>query len=547
MTLNKLYNFRKPFRHNILNIAHLTLALGLILPAYANAGIKGYEIMDLQDVSIAELRAMQNKGQLNAEQLTQWYIDRIHKVDHDTIRLNSILELNPDALAIAKKLDQERANNKLRGPLHGIPIAIKDSIDTADKMNTTAGSWALMSSKPKADANIVSRLRNAGAIILAKANMSEFGGVRTYKDGKYGVNPNGWSGRGGVTKNPYRLNADSWGSSSGSAVSVSANMVTAAIGTDAGGSVILPSSANGVVGLRTTIGLIGRGGLMPTSPTFGTAGIHTTNVRDAAIILNVLAGEDPRDPKSQISEQFVVTNYEHTFIPGFLKSKRIGILSDKNKMGGVNILADIPDSFKDFLKQQGAELIYVTVPRTLENAFLGAGEQKKMMTVEYVAGLNQYLKQRQQKQELLDVGWPIVDSVGDLIAFNEQYSRLEFTSHFSQDFLKEANKIYNSEDIEQALHTLKNIQAGARKYVDGVFEQYQLDAMIGPFPESFMPEAATSAGYPRISLPMGLDSKTGLPISMEIAGTAYSEATLLGIAYAIEQKYKGRVLPQYLP
>lgn len=496
---------------------------------------------DLIDISITELAERQSKGEITAVELTQWYLDRIDKYDRGGFKLNSIMEINPNALAIASKLDEERAAGKVRGPLHGITITLKDSIDTVD-MTTTAGSMALLGTKPKDDSNIAKRLRDAGAILLGKNNMSEFGGIRAYKDGKYMQNPNGWSARGGLTKNPYRINADPLGSSSGSAVAVSANMSTASIGTDAGGSVILPSSVNGVFGIRTTISLIGHDGLMPTSASFGTSGIHSTTVRDAALILNVLAGEDPHDPLSKVPEEFQVEDYTANLKPGYLKGKRIGVMKSKKKMGGVNSVEDIPSDFEAFLESEGAELVYFEIPQKLEDGFLMSGEQVKMMNVEWMDGANKYFESRLVDQKMVDAGWPVIRSVKELMEFNKTLNRVEYMKHFGQDFLEDAYAIHQTGNIEEAKAVLAKIKKGAQEYVDGVLEMHDLDAVVGPFPESFMPEAATSAGYPRVTIPMGLN-KDGLPISMEMAGTAYSEDVLLGLAYAIEQHYKGRVIP----
>jgi amidase len=444
--------------------------------------------------------------------------------------------LNPDAVQIADTLDKELVQGKIRGPLHGIPVVLKDNIDTHDKMPTTAGSRALMNSFPLKDSYVASKLREAGAVILGKANLSEWANFRGQ------LSTSGWSGLGGQTKNPYIVSRNPCGSSSGSAVAVSANLIVLAIGTETNGSIVCPSHSNGIVGIKPTVGLISRTGIIPISSTQDTPGPMARTVRDAAICLGVLAGVDSSDEKTIAGKGKYYRDYTQFLKEDGLKGKRLGLY--KGPLG-INYKVDtLVYLAVDFMKSKGAEIIdieKITPNDVDENSY-------QIMLYEYKEGLNKYFRS-------LGSDAP-VKSIEDLIAFNESDS-IELR-YFNQEYLKMAQEKgdLNSEEYQRSL--AKVLKGSREEGIDRVMNEYDLDAIIAPTGnpawmtdlingDSFQlgsSSPAAQAGYPNITVPMGFID--GLPVGISFFGRAWSEPLLLEIAYAYENGTKYRKAPKFL-
>lgn len=450
--------------------------------------------------------------------------------------LNSIIVVNPDALLIAGEMDKEISTGKNRGPLHGIPVILKDNIDTHDKMATTAGSAALRNSYPKADSYVAAKLREAGAVIIAKANLSEWANFRAY------VSSSGWSGIGGQTRNPYVLDRNPCGSSSGSGVAVSANLCMIAIGTETNGSIVCPSNNNGIVGIKPTVGLISRSGIVPISFTQDTPGPMSRTVEDAAICLGALTGIDASDLKTEASAGRSLTDYTSLLKADGLNGKRIGVL--KNSGGFSESVDQLMLKAIDDMKSKGAEIIEVEIPWSgdFENASM------QVLLYEFKDGLNKYLA-------TLDSG-SAVRNLNELIEFNKK-DTIEL-KYFDQKIFIEAESKgdLNSAEYRNALGRM--LKASREDGIDKVMNTNDLDALIAPtgspawktdllLGDHFIggsSSLAAIAGYPAITVPMGFINS--LPVGISFFGRAWSEPVLIEIAYSYEQATKHRKAPGYL-
>lgn len=493
---------------------------------------------ELVEVTIAELQAKMKSGKLTARKLTEMYLERIKHIDSKT---NSVLELNPDALAIADERDKERKKGKVRGPLHGIPVLIKDNIDTADKMHTTAGSWALYDAPtPKQDAFVAAQLRKAGAVIMGKTNLSEWANFRA--NPRNGRGTSGWSGRGGQTNNPYFLDQNPSGSSSGSGVSVSANLCAVAIGTETNGSIISPAVTNGVVGLKPTVGLVSRSGIIPIAHTQDTAGPMTRTVTDAAILLNAIAGTDRLDPATAEADKRRAKDYTKFLDPNGLKGARLGLMMVPPRTNPEPYKA-YWQPFIDKLRAAGAVLVDVTFPDYGPTQ----ADRTSILQYEFKADIAKYLAGRGGPHKTL----------ADLIKFNEDNKDKELQI-FGQEIFIESQKKGDLTD-KAYLDAIAKVHKSVREDgIDGLMAKNNLDAFVGPMGGGV--GIAAVAGYPSIIVPVGLRNIPAstnaqgnpVPASVQAAGmlffgTAWSEPKLIKYAYAFEQMTKGRVTPQFLP
>jgi amidase len=500
-----------------------------------NLDIKSFE---LDEMNISDLEDGMNSGRFTARSLVEKYSARIDEIDKHGPAINSVLELNPDALSIADALDRERKSKGPRGPLHGIPVLIKDNIDTADRMMTTAGSLALVGSKPAKDSFVAERLRTAGAVILGKTNLSEWANIRSSHS------TSGWSGRGGLTKNPYALDRNPCGSSSGSGAGVSANLCAAAIGTETDGSIVCPSSSNGITGIKPTVGLVSRGGIIPISHSQDGAGPMCRTVRDAAIMLGALTGIDPRDSATNASQGKSSTDYAQFCDPNGLKGARIGVA---RKYFGFNDAVDaLMEQSLDVMKKQGATLID---PADIET--LGKFDESELLVLMYElkADLNTYLAG-------LGPNSP-VRTLKDVIDFNDRNREKEMP-YFGQDlFVKaEAKGPLTEKAYLDAL--AKNHQLARVEGIDSTMDKYHLDATVAPtggpawitdlvngdHVAGGSSNAAAVAGYPNINVTAGFIS--GLPVGISFFARAWSEPTLIRLSFAFEQATKARQSPRFL-
>ncbi|MEP6644122.1 MAG: amidase [Acidobacteriaceae bacterium] len=490
---------------------------------------------ELDEVTIGDLQKALASGKYSARSLTEKYLARIAEVDKRGPTLNTIIELNPDALAIADALDKESANQRSRGPLHGIPVLIKDNIDTADRMQTTAGSLALLGSRPVRDSFVAQRLREAGGVILGKTNLSEWANIRSSHSSS------GWSGRGGQTKNPYSLDRNPCGSSSGSGAAVSANLCAVAVGTETDGSIVCPASANGVVGLKPTLGLISRSGIIPIAHSQDTAGPLARTVRDAAILLSALAGVDASDSATAGSADKAV-DYTRFLDPNGLQGARIGVA---RKYFGFNDAVDkLMESLLEAMKRHGAVLID---PADLPSHGKFDDTELTVLLYESKTDLNAYLAKRP--------GAP--KSLKEIIEFNEQHREKEMP-YFDQDlFIKsEAKGPLTSKEYLDALEA--NRRLSRQEGIDSVMDKFKLDALVAPtagpawltdyangdHSAGGSSNAAAVAGYPDIAVPAGF--VFDLPVGISFFGRAWSEPVLLKIAYGFEQTVQARKAPKFL-
>ncbi|NVO20775.1 MAG: amidase [Bacteroidetes bacterium] len=490
---------------------------------------------DLDEITIEQLQQRMTSGELSSRKITQMYLDRIQEIDKAGPKLNAIIELNPDALANADAMDKERKNGKIRGPLHGIPVLIKDNISTADKMMTTAGSLALVGSKITKDAFIIERLREAGAVLLGKTNLSEWANFRSTHSAS------GWSSRGGQTRNPYVLDRSPSGSSSGSAVAVAANLCAVAIGTETDGSVIAPSSYCGIVGMKPTVGLLSRSGIIPISSTQDTAGPMARTVRDLAILLGALTGPDLQDEATKAGIGKAQEDYTKFLDASSLKGKRIG--AEKSFFSGNSRVVDLYSKALEELRKQGAIIIEIEMMK-LMNDFADA--ELLILEYEFKNGVNAYLKQAGGN----------IKSLAEVISFNKQ-NETKTMPYFKQEILEscEAKGDLTSAEYQTAL--AKTLTS--REIIDGVLRKYQLDAIagtsIGPpccidlvngdYDTGFyFCTPAAMAGYPHITVPMG--KVHSLPVGFSFISGAWKEADLLSIAYAYEQGSRKREKPTFL-
>jgi amidase len=464
-------------------------------------------------------------------------LSRIEEIDKSGPSLNSVIEINPDALTIADALDKEHKEKGARGPMHGIPVLIKDNIDTADRMQTTAGSLALLGSKPVKDSFVAQQLRAAGAVILGKTNLSEWANIRSSHS------TSGWSGRGGQTRNPYALDRNPCGSSSGSGAAVAANLCAVAVGTETDGSVVCPSSANGIVGIKPTLGLISRAGIIPIAHSQDTAGPMARTVRDAAILLGALAGGDPRDIATDASTGKAEADYTKFLDPNGLSGARIGVA--RKYFGATDATDALMNHLVEQMKQHGAIIVD---PADLDSHGKFDSTELTVLMYELKADLNAYLAGRP--------GAP--QSLQEIISFNERNKEKEMP-YFGQDLFvrAEAKGPLTSKEYLDVLEA--NHRFSRKEGIDALMDQYHLDAIMAPtagptwvndyatgdHSVGGSSNAAAVAGYPDISVPAGF--VFGLPVGISFFGRAWSEPTLLKIAYGFEQTIKARKPPQFLP
>jgi amidase len=496
--------------------------------------IDAAEAFVLDEETISSLGKKLDSGKYSSEQLVELYLRRIENIDKNGPKLNAIIEINPDAVSIAKQMDNERKARKNRGPLHGIPIVIKDNIDTGDKMQTTAGSLAMAGNIASSDAFIVKKLREAGAIIIGKTNLSEWANFRSTQSSS------GWSSRGGQTKNPYFLDHNPCGSSAGSGVAVSANLCVVAVGTETDGSIVCPASVSGLVGIKPTVGLISRSGIIPISKTQDTAGPIARTVEDAAILLGVLSGIDNKDLITKESNGRNFTDYTQFLDLNALKGKRIGI--EKKPQGNNHFINALLDNAVNLLKQKGATIIEIDYIDQI-NA-LGEAEFE-VMQYEFKDGLNHYLSTANAK----------VKSLKEVIDFNLANEDIAMP-FFKQEILETSNLKSGLND-KKYIDALNKSHNGSKKILDSVFLENKLDSIcgitMGPacsidliygdrWGYSLTTPAAAS-GYPHITVPGG--KVYDLPVGLSFFGNSYSEPKLIAIAYAYEQATKNRVKPEF--
>jgi amidase len=497
---------------------------------------------EFDEITIDDLQRAFKSGQHSSRSATGKYLARIGVIDKSGPMLNSVIELNPEALEIAEALDQERKSKGPRGPLHGIPVLIKDNIDTGDRMNTTAGSLALLESRAPKDAFVAAQLRKAGAVILGKTNLSEWANIRSSHS------TSGWSGRGGLTRNPYALDRNPCGSSSGTGAAVSANLCVAGVGTETDGSVVCPSSANGLAGLKPTVGLISRSGIIPISHSQDTAGPMARTVRDVAILLGAMAGADADDPATAVlnsdTQRKLYPDYTKFLDPGGLKNARLGVV---RKYFGFNDAVDqLMNSLLGEMKQAGAEIVD---PADIPTIGKFDESELSVLLYELKADLAAYLARR---------GNTTVKNLKDVIEFNERNRDREMP-YFGQDlFVKSEQKgPLSSKEYLDALAL--NHQLSRTEGIDFIMDKFKLDALVAPtagpawvtdlingdHSAGGSSSAPALAGYPNINVTAGY--LWGLPVGISFFGRAWSEPTLLRIAYSFEQLTKARQKPRFLP
>jgi amidase len=492
---------------------------------------------DVAEKTVMQLQAAMQAGTVNAQQLVKLYLARIASIDKAGPKLNSVIELNPDAMAIAKALDAERQAKGPRGPLHGIPVLLKDNIATADGMQTTAGSLALVGAKPPRDAFLVTQLRQAGAVILGKTNLSEWANMRSTRS------TSGWSARGGLTRNPYALDRNTSGSSSGSGSSMAASLAAIAVGTETDGSITSPASITGLVGIKPTVGLVSRAGVIPISHSQDTAGPMTRTVADAAALLTALAGTDARDGATALANQ-KKTDYTKVLDRNALKGKRLGVVRSQWAASS-DIVAAAIESQLAVLLAQGAVL--VDVPE-VPNATKYGESELTVLLYELKADMAAYLAEYAPTAS--------VKSLADLIAFNEKHHDKEL-AYFGQEHFINANSKgdLNTPEYKDAL--ANNHRYSRAEGIDQVLQEHKLDALVAPtggtawltdfingdaYGSSFSSPAAV-AGYPHITVPAGM--VRGLPVGLSFVGTAWTEAPLIAMAYAYEQASLQRRAPSF--
>ncbi|MCG8420629.1 MAG: amidase [Proteobacteria bacterium] len=507
-----------------------TVARDLAEPSAAQ--LPGAEIAEL---GIAELSARMSDGRWTAKRITELYLARIEAMNRQGPTLRAVIEINPAAVAIADQRDRERRDGKLRGPMHGIPILLKDNLATADNTETTAGSLALVGAKPGADAHAVKRLREAGAIIVGKANLSEWANFRS----NHSIS--GWSARGGLCRNPYVLDRNPCGSSSGSGVAVAASLCAVAIGTETNGSIVCPSSANGIVGIKPTVGAVSRTGIIPISHTQDTAGPMARSVADAALTLTAMMGEDAADPATAGRS---AVDYTSALDRDGLRGARIGV--GRNHFGFHPRVDLLMEQAIETIKNAGA--VIVDPVKTPTGVEVGAAEITVLLC-EFKHGLNRYLAS-------LTGSGP--RTLADVIAFNVQHANEELV-HFGQDLFERADKTEGLDDPAYRKALAELVTRVRKDGLDKALDEHKLDAILAPtggpawtsdlvngdhFSGSSSTPAA-AAGYPNVTVPAGQVNE--LPVGISFFGRAWSEATLIRIAYAFEQATKHRRPPTYKP
>jgi amidase len=492
---------------------------------------------DLFELTVADARARMEKGALTSHDLMQRYLARIDAMDKHGPGVNAVIELNPDALAIADQMDSERKSGKVRGPLHGMPVLIKDNIDTADKMKTTAGSLALGASTPLRNAFIVDRLIAAGAVIIGKTNLSEWANFRSSRS------TSGWSGRGGQTHHPYVLDRNPCGSSAGTGAGIAADFATIGIGTETDGSIICPSSISGLVGIKPTVGLWGRSGIIPISASQDTAGPMARTVADAAALLGALTGLDPRDAATKASVGHAEPDYTRFLDAAGLKGARIGV---SRNLGGFN--PDVDAALDDAIvaiKSAGATVVDHA---DVDGVSKFDDAELDVLLYEFKDGLNKYLAS-------LGANAPAA-TLTELIAWNETEKAREMP-WFGQELFLRADKKGPLSDAAYKRARAKCVVMSRAKGIDAALAKFKVDALVFPsnapaWPTDYLngdhvtggnTAFAAVAGYPSVTVPMGLVH--GLPVGLSFVGTAWSEARLIKLAYAFEQATHARQAPKY--
>lgn len=492
----------------------------------------------LEEAAIADLTASMRSGDRTTRSIVSQYLSRIQQLDRQGPMLQSVIETNPEALNISEELDREREAGTVRSPLHGVPVLLKDNIDTADQMTTTAGSLALQGSIPLGDSTVARRLREAGAVLLGKANLSEWANYRSTRSSS------GWSARGGQCRNPYALDRSPCGSSSGSGVAVSANLVTVAIGTETDGSIVCPASTNGIVGIKPTVGLVSRSGIVPISATQDTAGPMARTVRDAVVVLGLIAGVDTRDPATEVAGTLGLDDYTPFLDEAGLTGARIGV--QRSAFGFHPLVDRLMEDAIVLMRDRGATIVD---PIALRPSPTMRRAEVEVMAYEFKTGLNAYLAALPNGE---------IRSLADLIAFNEAHAGEEMP-YFGQERLVEAQRRGSlSEDRYQEAHAVAR-RLSREEGIDRAMDADTLDAVIAPTGgpawvidhvngdhfsggSSSLPAVA---GYPNITVPAGYVQ--GLPVGLSFFGRAWSEPTLIRTAYAFEQASRHRQQPAFLP
>lgn len=492
---------------------------------------------ELDEIGVSELQEGMNSGKFTARSIAQKYLDRIAAIDKNGPGINSIIEINPDALSIAGSLDDERKSKGIRGPLHGIPVLIKDNIGTHDRMMTTAGSLALSGFTPTKDSGVARQLRQAGAVILGKTNLSEWANFRSDHSSS------GWSGRGGQTHNPYAIDRNPCGSSSGSGAAASANLAAVTIGTETDGSIVCPSSANGVVGIKPTVGLVSRAGIIPISHSQDTAGPICRTVADAAALLSVIASADSDDPATTVAGRKAYSDYAKFLNRDGLRGARIGVVRKLFFFG--EKLNPVMKNALDAMKSTGATLID---PVEIESLGKFDGSENVVLQYEFKADMHSYLARFPNAP---------VHSLKDIIEFNEQHHDQELL-YFGQETMIASEKRGPLTDKAYLDALAKNHLLARKEGIDAVMDKYKLDALVAPtggpawvtdlvngdHDTGGSSSLAAVAGYPNINVPAGF--VFGLPVGISFFGRAWSEPVLIKIAYAFEQATKIRKPPQFL-
>ena len=523
-------------RRDLLKVAAVTAGAAL-LPA--REAVAAETALKVEEATLAQLRSAMESGTATAASLTTAYLARIASLDKVGPAVNAIIELNPEALAIAKSLDEERKTKGPRGPLHGVPVLVKDNLDTHDRMMTTAGSLALLGSIAAQDSFVVQRLRDAGAVLLGKTNLSEWANFRGSRS------TSGWRGRGGLTKNPHCLDRNPSGSSSGSAAAVAAGLCAVAVGTETNGSIVSPANACGIVGLKPTVGLVSRAGIIPISKTQDTAGPMARTVADAAILLGAMAGVDPRDPRTESSRGKAHADYTQFLDADGLRGARIGVPRKFFRLGGK---ADaVIDAALQTLKSRGAILID---PADFPAFDKLAGADYQVLLYEFKTGLNDYLA-------ALPPSVPH-RTLADLIEFNKRNAEKELTFFGQEIFLAaQAKGPLTDKPYLDAIEKCGRLSRD--EGIDAVMNEHKLDALIAPtggpagtvdllygdHGSGGSSSPAAVSGYPNITVPAG--DVQGMPIGLSFFGRAFSEPVLLKLAYAFEQATNAHRTPKFLP
>ena len=543
-------------RRDLLRIgaaAAATPALSTLMAgARATTALAASPSAEIEEITIAQIQAAMTAGSLSARSLTQKYLARINALDRNGPRLNSIIEINPDAEAIAKQLDDERKAGKVRGPLHGVPVLLKDNVDTHDGMQTTAGSIALVGTAPSRDSTVAANLRAAGAVILGKTNLSEWANFRSLHSSS------GWSGRGGQCNNPYAIDRNPCGSSSGSGAAASGNLTAVSIGTETDGSIVCPATANGVVGIKPTVGLVSRAGIIPISHSQDTAGPHTRTVADAAAVLNAIASRkaDPRDPATSTNRNKIPRDYSAFLDADGLKGARIGVAR-----AGVTGFSEKTDAVFETavqaLKDGGAVVVDPADIPTIDEINSGAAEFIVLL-FEFKDDLDAYLATR-SGIALDRGGFPL--TLEGLIAFDEAHASQELKFFAQEIFELVQNRDFFGTPITPQLYAdslARDRQIGGALGIDAVLRKFDLDAIVAPTGspawttdlvdgDHFLGASSSPAaivGYPIINVPMG--SSFGLPLGISFMGTAFSEGPLIKLASGFEAVTTARAVPQFL-